>query len=61
MGWGRRGIHIGYWWESKEERDHREDQGIGGWTILKWILEKQDGMVWTGYISFRIGTNGGLL
>jgi hypothetical protein len=19
---GRRGIHIGYWWESQEERDH---------------------------------------
>jgi hypothetical protein len=31
---------IGYWWESQKERDHWEDQGVGGWTILKWILEK---------------------
>jgi hypothetical protein len=23
-----------------EGRDHYEDQDIGGWTILKWILER---------------------
>jgi hypothetical protein len=27
---GRRGIHIGYWWESQKERDHWEDQDVGG-------------------------------
>jgi hypothetical protein len=32
---GRRGMHIGYWWESQKERDHQEDQDVGGWTILK--------------------------
>jgi hypothetical protein len=32
---GRRGKHIGYWWEIQKERDHREDQDVGGWTILK--------------------------
>jgi hypothetical protein len=37
---GRRGMHIGYWWESQKERAHWEDQDVGGWTILKWILEK---------------------
>jgi hypothetical protein len=21
-GWGRRGMHVGYWWGSQEERDH---------------------------------------
>jgi hypothetical protein len=23
--WGRRGMHIGYWWESQKERDYYED------------------------------------
>jgi hypothetical protein len=39
-------MHIGYWWESQKERDHWEYQDVGGWTILKWILERQDGMGW---------------
>jgi hypothetical protein len=34
---GRRGMHIGYWWESQMDKDHLEDQGVGGWTMLKWI------------------------
>jgi hypothetical protein len=38
--WGRSGIRIGYWWESQKERDHCEDQDVGGWTILKWISER---------------------
>jgi hypothetical protein len=33
-------LHIGYWWESQKERDHWEDQDVGGWTILKCILER---------------------
>jgi hypothetical protein len=37
---GRRGIHIGYWWESQKEKDHWENQVVSGWTILKWILER---------------------
>jgi hypothetical protein len=28
-----------------------------GWTILKWILERQNGVVWTESIWFRIGTD----
>jgi hypothetical protein len=35
-----------YWWECQKERDHWEDQDVGGWTILKWILERWDGMDW---------------
>jgi hypothetical protein len=58
---GRRGMHIGYWWEIQKKRDHWEDQDVGVWTILKWILERQDGMVWIGSIWLRIGTSGGLL
>jgi hypothetical protein len=37
---GRRGMRIGYWWDIQKERDHWEDQDVGGWTILKWILER---------------------
>jgi hypothetical protein len=39
--WKRRGIglHIGYWLETQKERDHWEDQDVGGWAILKWIIE----------------------
>jgi hypothetical protein len=29
--------------------------------ILKWILKKQDGRVWTGLVWLRIGISGGLL
>jgi hypothetical protein len=36
----RRGMHIGYWWESQKERDHWEDQDVGGWITVQWILER---------------------
>jgi hypothetical protein len=31
------------------------------WIILKYFLERQDGMVWTGSTWLKIGTSGGLL
>jgi hypothetical protein len=37
---GRRGMYIGYWFESKKEKDHYYDQDSGGWIILKSILER---------------------
>jgi hypothetical protein len=42
-------MHIGYRWESQKERDHYEDQDIGGWTILKlisWDYGLWDGIDW---------------
>jgi hypothetical protein len=53
-------VLTGYWWERKKKRGYWEDQDVGRWTISKWILERQDGMVWTGFIWLRIGTSGGL-
>jgi hypothetical protein len=29
-----------YWWESQKVRDHWENLDVGGWTILKFILER---------------------
>jgi hypothetical protein len=58
---GGRGMHIEYLWESQKERDHWEDQDIGGWTLSKWILERQDAMVWIGLVWLRIGNSGGIL
>jgi hypothetical protein len=49
----RRGMHIRYWWESQKEGDHWEVEDGDGWTILKWILEMSDGMVWIGSIWLR--------
>jgi hypothetical protein len=54
-------MHIGYWWESQKERDHYEDQDVFGWITLKCILEKWDGAVWTGVITYRRETSGVLL
>jgi hypothetical protein len=34
---------------------------LSGWTVLKWILERQDVMVWIGLIWLRIGPSGGIL
>jgi hypothetical protein len=38
----RRGMPIGYWSENQKERDHWVDHDVGGWTISKCILERQD-------------------
>jgi hypothetical protein len=39
----------------------REDQDVGGWIILRCILERWDGVMWTGLVWLRIGTGGELL
>jgi hypothetical protein len=44
------GMLVGYWWKSTGERDHQEDQDVGGRIILRWI------MVWVS-----VGTSGELL
>jgi hypothetical protein len=50
---GRRGMHIGYWWESQKERDHYEDQDNIkndlreiGWDGMDWIDLAQDRDHW---------------
>jgi hypothetical protein len=58
---GRRGTHIWYYGEMREERNHQKDQDIGEWIILRCILEWQSGEGWTELSWLRIGAVGGLL
>jgi hypothetical protein len=51
---------TGFWWESLKETD-RKTYNIGGRTILRWILEREDGAVQTGFIWLRIGVSVELL
>jgi hypothetical protein len=45
-----------------KSRDHSEDQEAADErTMSEWILRKEGGGVWTGFIWLRIGTSGGLL
>jgi hypothetical protein len=57
---GRRGMYIGYWRESQKKRDHWEEQDVGGWIMLGWILERQNGMTWIGLMWLKTGTKGGV-
>jgi hypothetical protein len=54
-------MRIGYWWESQKEKYHHEDQDVDGRIILGWILERWDGVMWTGLVWLRIGTGGEFL
>jgi hypothetical protein len=40
---------------------HSEDLGVDGNIILEWILGKQGGKLWTGFIWLRMGISGELL
>jgi hypothetical protein len=46
---GGRVTPIGYLWESRE-RDYKENKDVGEWIILGWILERLDGVMWTGLV-----------
>jgi hypothetical protein len=37
---GEKRNSYGYWWECQKKRDHWEDQDVGGWPKLNWILER---------------------
>jgi hypothetical protein len=47
--------------ENLKVRDHTEDLGTDGRIISEWILGKEGVKVWTGFLSLRIGTGGGIL
>jgi len=55
--WERRAMNTEFWWTNLKKKGHLEDLGIGGRMILKWILHKQDGIAWIGFIWLWIDTN----
>lgn len=40
--------------------DHLDDLNMVGRITLKWLLKKQNGRIWTGFILLRIGMSGRL-
>jgi hypothetical protein len=54
-------MQTGFWRGDPRERDHLEDLGADGKTVLKYIFKKGDWEAWNGLISLRIGTGGGRL
>jgi hypothetical protein len=49
------------WCESSKERDHLEDQDVGGKRGSECILGRLAWGVWIGFDRLRTGTGGGLL
>jgi hypothetical protein len=47
--------------ESQNEENNYEYLDIDGRMILRWILEKYNGVVWSGFMRTRLGASGGLL
>jgi len=45
---GRAEVFTWFWWENLRGRDHLEDPGIDGRTILRWIFRKWDVRAYTG-------------
>jgi hypothetical protein len=70
---GRRGMHIGYWWESHKERDRRQrrrwvdnikmDLREIGWGGMDWIVLVQEGDQWRALVNtvmnLRVPQNAG--
>jgi hypothetical protein len=45
---------LRFWWKSPKERDHSEDQGVGGSMGSELILGRLDWGVWIGFDWLRI-------
>jgi hypothetical protein len=60
--WERREKCTRFWWESPKDRDHVEDQGVGGKMGSEWMWGRLAwGGGWFGFDWLRTGTGGGLL
>jgi hypothetical protein len=59
--WGSGQIHTQFNSEKLMERDRLRGLGENGSMILRRIFEKEDAVVWNGFIWFQTGSSGGLL
>jgi hypothetical protein len=51
--WNGREIYTEVWWENPEGIDHLEDICRDGRIILKCVLKKKEGTVWTLFTCSR--------
>lgn len=54
-------MHTGFGWVNLKETDDLKNLGVGGRIMLKSVLNKQDGVKWTGFIWLRIVTKSRLV
>jgi hypothetical protein len=47
--------------EKPEAENHSEDLGVDRRIILEWIVGKQGGKMWIGFIWLRVGPSGAFL
>jgi hypothetical protein len=59
--WERREKCTRFWCEIPKERDHLENQGVGGRMGSERMLARLAWGVWIGFDRLRTGTGGGLL
>jgi hypothetical protein len=66
--WGGGGGHVAQMGEKRNvyrllvgKPTARKTQDVDGWILLGYILERWDGMMWSGLVWLRIGTGGELL
>jgi hypothetical protein len=56
--WDRFEIYTRFRSRNLMVTDHLEDVTVDGRIILKKILKRYDGRVWTGFVWLRTGTSG---
>jgi hypothetical protein len=58
--WERRETCTRFWWESRKERDHSQDQDVDERIGSEWVLGRLAG-VWSGFSWFKIEAGDRLL
>jgi hypothetical protein len=61
MHWDKEKCIKGFSGKVRRKETTRKTKDVGGSLISKCVLERWDGVLWTGLIFLRIGTSRGLL